>query len=364
MSRKGENIYKRKDGRWEARYIHHYEDGKAKYCSLYGKSYAEVREKRTKELAKIEKMPVSAVKQRAEPEELCLLWLNERKTRVKESTYTRYARIVNKFILPAFSGRRLVMIRASDIYRFQEQMRETLSDKTVSDIMCVFKSVWHYGQELGYPCSAWKQPRLKIKPAGEIAVIPLEVQKQIKLALDGYPENVALGILFTLLTGVRIGELCGLRWGDIDLENCLVHIRRTVERIADLSPVSNRKTKVVITEPKTDHSIRTIPLPESLIAIIRSSRKSPESYLLTGSEKPTEPHTFYTRYKTFLRKNDLGNYTFHAIRHSFATRCVDCGFDIKSLSEILGHADVKTTMNLYVHPTMKMKKRQMDMLTL
>lgn len=204
MPRKGENIYKRKDGRWEARYIHHYEDGKAKYCSLYGKSYAEVREKRMTELAKPDNIRVSAVKRRAEPKELCLLWLNERKTQVKESTYTRYVRIVNKYILPAFSGRMLMTICATDITRFQERMRERLSDKTVSDIMCVFKSVWHYGQEQGYPCSAWKQPRFKMKPAGEIAVIPLEAQKQIKLALDGYHENVALGILFTLLTGVTV----------------------------------------------------------------------------------------------------------------------------------------------------------------
>ena len=364
MPRKGENIYKRKDGRWEARYIHHYENGKAKYCYLYGKTYTEVKEKRKAELAKSEDKRVSTVKQLSDMEELCVLWLNGKRTQVKESTYTRYVRIVTKYILPAFSGKRLMMICSSAIDCFQEQLREKLSDKTVTDIMCIYKSIWYYGQEHGYPCCTWKQPKLKVRKAGEISIIPLEVQKQVKLALEGYHEKVALGILFTMLTGVRIGELCGLRWGDIDLDNSLVYIRRTVGRIADLSSETERKTKVVVTEPKTKNSIRTIPLPESLVDMIRSKRKDPMNYFLTGTSKPTEPHTFYTRYKTFLRKSGLNSYTFHAIRHSFATRCVECGFDIKSLSEILGHSDVKTTMNLYVHPTMQMKKRQMDMLTL
>ena len=105
-------------------------------------------------------------------------------------------------------------------------------------------------------------------------------------------------------------------------------------------------------------------MPDCLIEYIKGFREKDGRYLLTATTKYTEPNTYYSRYKTFLRQNELGEYTFHELRHTFATQCVDKGFDIKSLSEILGHADVSTTMNLYVHPTLQMKKRQMDMLTM
>ena len=120
----------------------------------------------------------------------------------------------------------------------------------------------------------------------------------------------------------------------------------------------------MITEPKTENSERIIPMPEYLVNYIRQYKRNNECYVLTGSTKNTEPHTFYTRYKTFLRKNNLGDYTFHQLRHTFATLCVEQNYDLKSLSEILGHANVQTTMNLYVHPTLQMKKRQMDTLRL
>ena len=196
-----------------------------------------------------------------------------------------------------------------------------------------------------------------------VTILSPETIRRIVKALESYDENVRIGIIFTLYTGIRIGELCGLRWSDIDFDNGYIYIRRTIERIANTDAGRN-KTKVIISEPKTDNSIRIIPMPNELVGFIKQYHKTDDTYLLTGTCKYTEPHSFYMRYKTFLRKNDLGDYTFHELRHTFATRCVDLGFDIKSLSEILGHSDVRTTMNLYVHPTLQMKKRQMDMLRL
>ena len=155
-----------------------------------------------------------------------------------------------------------------------------------------------------------------------------------------------------------------MKWGDIDFENECVYIRRTVERIANLDENAQSKTKVIISEPKTEYSVRTIPLPSCIRDYIKSFQQTDEKYILTGTVNHTEPHTYYMRYKNFLRKNHLGDYTFHELRHTFATQCVDKGFDIKSLSEILGHSNVSTTMNLYVHPTMQMKQRQMDLLQL
>lgn len=363
MPRKGENIYKRADGRWEARYIHHYENGKAKYRYIYGASYSEAKAKRQAELSMPENMRISSVKELATLEDISALWLRNKKNSVKESTYTRYVRTVKKNIIPGFDVQRLQKIDGTVINLFYEKLTNTLSDKTVSDIMCVFRSIWNYGIENGYPCCCRKLPKTKVKKNNEIAVIPPESRKVIETALFAHNNLVSLGIIFTLFTGVRIGEICGLRWGDIDFDNGYAYIRRTVERIADLDSASVKKTKVIVSEPKTDNSVRIIPLPGFLVEYIKDFRANDDKYVLTASTKHTEPHTYYMRYKNYLRKHNLGNYTFHELRHTFATECVDRGFDIKSLSEILGHADVSTTMNYYVHPTLQMKKRQMEMLT-
>ena len=363
MPRKGENIYKRKDGRWEARYIHHYENGKARYRSVYGKTYTEVKEKRLEELLNPESLQPSAVKRLAPIDEICKLWLIARKTRIKESTYTRYVRIVDRYILNHLGGYFISRINTETLEMMQEKLMESLADKTVSDIMSVFKGIWQYGKEKGYPCCSWKVQKVKVKSNNIVTILSPETIRQIVKALENYDEHVRIGIIITLYTGIRIGELCGLRWSDIDLDNNYIYIRRTIERIANTDTGGN-KTKVIISEPKTDHSFRIIPMPIELFGFIKQYAKTDDTYLLTGTCKYTEPHCFYMRYKTFLRKNNLGDYTFHELRHTFATRCVDLGFDIKSLSEILGHSDVRTTMNLYVHPTLQMKNRQMDMLRL
>ena len=363
MPRKGENIYKRKDGRWEARYIHHYEGGKAKYKSIYGNSYTEVRAKRLEELSKPENMKATAVKQLSTLQEICVLWLKTKKPDVKESTYTRYVRAVDKYILPAFEIRQLIKIDKTVIFAAFDMLKKRLSDKTVSDIRCIFKSIWKYGIENQYPCCEFHFPRRKEKPSHKILVIPADTRKRMEAALLECNNQVSLGVFFTLFTGVRIGELCGLKWGDIDFDNGYVHIRRTVERIADLTN-SHQKTKVIISEPKTENSERIIPLPSCLIEYIRRFRLSDDKYILSAGCVPTEPRAFYAKYKQFLLQNNLGDHTFHELRHTFATQCVDMGFDVKSLSEILGHSIVTTTMNLYVPPTLQMKKRQMEKLTM
>ena len=138
---------------------------------------------------------------------------------------------------------------------------------------------------------------------------------------------------------------------------------RTVERIADLNPNSSKKTKVVITEPKTQSSIRIIPLPKFMMDYLKQRRCDNDCYLLTGRRKFTEPHQYYMRYKRFLKRNSIDHHTFHTLRHTFSTRCVEMGFDTKSLSEILGHASITTTLSIYVHPSLQQKKAQMEKLT-
>jgi len=369
MPKRGENIFKRKDGRWEARYIHHYEEGKAVYRYLYGKTYAEAKEKKLAELAKPEQYKTACAKRIAVFDEIAALWLSDIKHTVKESTYARYYRCVEKYLLP-FLKNQLLVKTDRQFYRFlTDKLLEhggshskPLSSKTVADILGVLKAILRYGEENGYPvpsCDCIKYPPQK---STTISILSEAERIRIEQLLTNPEDTLCLGILFALYTGVRIGELCGLRWEDIDFASGIVHIRRTVERIADLDRPAQRKTKVIISEPKTENAVRVIPLSSFLVGLLTAGKKSDDCYLLTGTPKPTEPHQYYVRYRKFLQRNGIDNHTFHALRHTFATRCVELGFDTKSLSEILGHSNVTTTLKFYVHPTLQQKKAQMELL--
>lgn len=369
MPKRGENIFKRTDGRWEARYIHHYENGKAKYRYLYAHSYTEAKAKQRAEIKYAEKFFPAYPKNSATLEALAKLYLDHIKIGVKESTYTRYHRILHKYILPDIGKLRIDRMDAQVMNKFAERLLisggaggKALAPKTVSDILCLLRSVMKYGEENGFPPVSLSALRLPQKPHAKVEILSAESRKMLEAALLRSEDATSLGILFALFTGVRIGELCGLRWGDIDLRSRTAVIRRTVERIADLDPLTPSKTKVIISEPKTESSVRTIPLPTFLAEYMRRMQKSGDIYLVSDKTEFTEPHCFYMRYKNFLKKNGIGNYTFHALRHTFATQCVEYGFDTKSLAEILGHSSVTTTMAFYVHPTIEQKRAQMELL--
>ncbi len=172
-----------------------------------------------------------------------------------------------------------------------------------------------------------------------------------------------LGIFISLYTGLRIGEICGLQWGDIHFDNGTLTVQRTVMRIQNTEPGSKNKTRLVICRPKTDCSNRTIPLPGFLLDILKAQRKAPDIYLTSGERTVQEPRCFYAAYKRLMKYAELEGYNYHTLRHTFATRCIEQDFDAKSLSEILGHSDVNITLKRYVHPSMDMKRKQMERLT-
>ena len=369
MSRRGENIFKRKDGRWEARYIHHYEGGKAKYRYIYGSSYMEAKAKRLAELKSRDIGLLYNTKHSSKFSKLAFLWLCDIKLSVKESTYSRYHRIVTKYLMMYFGNLDVNRIDSQAVNRMisnlstQGGLRQTpLAPKTISYIITVLKSIWHYGITNGFPCRELNGIRLPQKQKRPVKILPDDVIKKIENLLLNPGDTTCMGIVFSMFTGLRIGEICGLKWGDIDIESGTVSIRRTVERIADTDPNAAHKTKVIISAPKTCCSARIIPLPRFLCEYIMPYRMDAECFILTGRSTFTEPHGFYIKYKRFLKENGLENCTFHALRHTFATRCIEAGFDVKSLSEILGHSSVATTMSLYVHPTMEMKRVQMERL--
>ena len=369
MARRGENIFRRRDGRWEARVIEYRENGRRVYRSLYGKSYTEAKAKKEEYYGVRRRENAPAAKKLASFFWLAAGWLESIRGTVKESTYTRYHRTVHSYLAPALGRYPASRLDSPLVGRLKEELlsgggrrRAGLSEKTVSDILSVLKMILLHAAGQGYPVINAAMIRSPRKNRKDVRVVPPEVIGRLEEVLLQSDDAVSLGILLTLHTGIRSGELCGLRWGDINFCHRTLRISRTVERIADLEPGRAARTKLVVSEPKTESSRREIPLPQELCRFLKARRGSPGAYLLTDSEKPSEPHTLYVRYRRLLRRHGFAGYTFHALRHSFATRGIASGFDVKSLSEILGHSDVTTTLRCYVHPSIEQKRRQMETL--
>lgn len=380
MSRHGENIRKRKDGRWEARCIMGYDlNGKARYKYLYGKSYSEVRDMKN-QLAS-QRLPQKSITsgfQHSNTAENIRItfgqligdWLISIRPDVKESTYSKYVFLIEKHILPELGSIQLLYLNNENIEAFtSKKLAEGrlngaggLSPKTVSSLLSIIKLTLRFGIERSYICPnnvIVKNPR-QTKP--DIMILSICEQQKLEEYLFSNPSRIHTGIILSLYAGLRIGEVCALQWGDFNFENNTVTVQRTIMRIQDVSPDAEKKTKVVINRPKTECSYRTIPLPSFLTQYIKNESDREYFYILTGSVSYMEPRYYYLKYKKAMEACDLAHFTYHALRHTFATRCIENNFDLKSLSEILGHANVTTTMQRYVHPSMNLKRQHMDRL--
>lgn len=373
MPRKGENIYKRKDGRWEGRYIKSRRaGGKAIYGYIYAKSYKEVKTKLIKVKAENkQKMQEQIITyNQIEFSQLVESWIQKNEVLLKESTLVKYKNILNSYILPVMGPKRMNEITYKVIEEFYNQLlitggrsKKGLAPKTVADIMSLFRNILKYVADFGIqPACDAKLITVKQTPKS-LRVLSKKEQEQLCQYLY---ENLNLrntGILICLFTGIRIGEICALKWEDIMLEESKIYIHKTMQRIQKLDG-DTQKTKVIITSPKSIYSIRTIPLPDNLVKIISNLKENQKGYFLTGiEEKYLEPRTMQNHFKAILRNCGIQNVNFHVLRHTFATRCIELNFDVKSLSEILGHANVNITMNRYVHPSMELKQENMQKLS-
>ena len=350
MARRGENIYHRKDGRWEGRYKSGYdESGKAKYRSVYGHSYMEAREK----LAPLKtRSPAPHVTCQMTVKELFSEWLSAIKLRVKPSTYANYLMKVEKHILPIFGGLRYDTLTVHILNNFiQEKLGSSLSAKYVSDIIIIFKSMSKYTAKIHGFRNILADVELPKVHRKEAIILTHLQQLQLCRYLQRNLCTTSLCILLSLYTGLRVGEVCGLMWADIDFEKSILTVRRTVQRIRN----SAHGTELISDTPKSHTSQRTIPIPQFLIKLLRESRSNENCYILSGSNHIIEPRTLQRRFKSILKKADLPSVSYHSLRHAFATNCLQAGFDVKTLSEILGHASVETTLNRYVHTSMERK---------
>lgn len=240
---------------------------------------------------------------------------------------------------------------------------EELAPKTVKDILVVVRSILDYTAKRfpgTFPTLNINYPKESKK---EMRVLSREEQTRFSRFLLDDMDSCKFGVLLALLTGIRIGELCALRWENISLKDNTIKICSTMQRLKDMNPDQESKTKIVIGSPKSDTSTRTIPISETAAELCRKMNpQSPAAFVLTGTSHYMEPRTLQYRMERYTEICGLDGVHFHTLRHTFATRCVEVGFEIKSLSEILGHANTTITLDRYVHSSMELKRDNMNKL--
>lgn len=350
-------VYLRKDGRWEARLlIGRQENGKRKYISFYDKTEQMVRYKLDKALKEIENshritdMTIH---------NLFLDWLRASASRHKDSTIANYKMKFRKHIQPKFGEINCTLITPNDIYAFIAEKRDSaLSDGYVRDIVTLFKSIFRYAERT-YQVSNVFNSVTAIKKEHTPMVLP-DKQSLDKLRSYIYEkrDRISLSIAMACEMGMRIGEVCAIKCEDIDWNEKVLTVRNTVQRIS-----CKEGTKVIISAPKTSSSIRKIPIPEKLYDMMTELKTNDNSYLLSGSEKCTEPRNIQYHFNNVLKKLEIDHFNYHALRHMFATKCIQTeGFDVKTLSEILGHSSPEITLRIYVHSDLNRKRACMKLL--
>lgn len=371
MARHSENIRKRKDGRWEARVIcGHQANGRTKYKYLYGQTYDEVRRRKYEMTARNLLSQTTIDNKKRTMAELLEEWLNTIQNHVKESTMAKYQYYVRKHIIPEMGHILLSDLSSDDIEQFKNQKltaerrdkKGGLSPKTVTDMLSVLKLALAYGEEKKYLFAGQIKIRNPRQNKPHINILTVEEQRILLEHVLNQEDTAYLGIVIALYTSLRIGEICALRWEDIDLVHDTLHVCRTIMRITNYDSARTEKTKIIIETPKTECSNRLIPIPEFLKKYLSHFQKDDSHYVITGKQSFMEPRNYYRKYKRIMKECNLVQFNFHALRHTFATRCIEKEFDVKSLSEILGHADVSITMQRYAHPSMNLKRYYMEKL--
>ena len=323
------------------------------YKSLYGKTKEEVLSKYNQ---RIKKDILIFNKELLEND--IYRWLKSAKIRCKKSTYSNYRYIVNARIIPRFAKvkKKSITSEIIDCYT-TELLEEGLSPKTVKDIIILLHQILKFAG-INIKISMPKVPK------NEIQIFKVEDQIKLEKFLLKNMNTTSFGIYFCLYTGLRIGEVCALKWEDIDIENKKIKIKKTITRIKNEDTNAKKKTTIIIDDPKSISSIREIPIPDFIIPVLKEIRKdsTTTNFLITGTNKFIETRTYLNKYKKILQKINLREYNFHALRHTFATRCIENGCDPKTLSEILGHSSVKITLERYVHPNYENKVKMMNQL--
>lgn len=284
---------------------------------------------------------------------ILLEWLDYKKDKVKTQSYSKYYYIINNYLIPILGNKKVRKINEKCIDDFFEnQIIKGLSLSTKKTLLYVLKSSGH--KYLGNVIL-----NIKIKsPKSSIVYFNKEEQKKI----ENYNTNdlKKIGIIICLYTGIRIGELCCLKWEDIDFENGYLNISKTIQRVKNFNNEIKSKTSLVISSPKSFSSKRIIPLSNYLLNYLKKFKSANQNFILTNSLKPLEPRNYEKYFENILLKLKIRKLKFHALRHTFATRSIESGMDIKTLSEILGHSSYRITYEVYVHSSLDFKRKSLN----
>ena len=297
-------------------------------------------------------------------------WLSYKKDYIKESTYANYSNIISNHIAPDLGKYYLKDLNNKIIQEFLLKKYKIgrldnlggLSSKTIRDIVAIIKSSLKFAMKEDL-ISSFNLDFIYPKISSKDKIYTISKQDQDKL-IDYILKNQSsknFGILLTLYSGIRIGELCALQWKDIDFKNNILNINKTLQRVYIKDKQIN-KSKLIITNPKTHNAEREIPLNKDFAKELRKFKTDNEDYILSGSRKWIEPRTYRRFFARTLEKVKIDKINFHGLRHTFATNCIKLGVDYKTVSELLGHATVNITLNLYVHPQMSQKKKCIDLI--
>lgn len=289
------------------------------------------------------------------------LWKVDKKQYVKKSSFSAYTLLIENHLLPNFGNK--IAIEEADVQSFVFQKLETgLSHKTIKDILIVLKMILKFAAKnkwLQYTSFDIQFPTERERH--NIEVLTKTDQKKIMNYIQEHFTFRNLGVYICLSAGMRIGEICALTWEDIDTDNGIISVNRTIQRIYVIED-GIRKTELILDTPKTKNSIREIPISKDLLRILKPFKKivNPSFFVLTNDAKPTEPRTYRSYYKNLMAALKMPELKFHGLRHSFATRCIESNCDYKTVSVLLGHSNISTTLNLYVHPNMEQKKKAIE----
>ena len=365
MARRGENIRKRSDGRWEGRYIKDRSaDGKPCWGYVYGATYTEVREISARKKAEYGIYNLNSTD--ITFSEISEQWLYSVRHGVKESTFSHYQYTLRHYLQPVFGDFKVSALSEKILEQGllavitpangkQKPLGATMAQECLSMLRRICKYAAHF--HLIRPLEI--MVKLPQKSPKVLLPFTTEEQKKLQSFVMDAPTPRKIGLLLGFQLGLRIGEICGLKWGDFDLSAGTVTIQRTVTRIS----CGNGHTKVVVQSPKTRTSRREIPIPKQLLIMLKKLRGcvSNAAWFLSGNEsKPTEPRCYRKSIKSYLKQATVRQVRPHALRHTFATTCLQAGCDVKTLSELLGHANANITLQRYVHSDLTRKRREMN----
>lgn len=301
--------------------------------------------------------------------DLLSIWLEKQKQARALSTYVKYRHLADRYISPYFRSIQLSKVDLPLLQTFRNSLLSPdslhpLGNGTIRCILLLVNSILRISYETGQTNGILYLPPRLPKKRPEVPVFTLQEQEQLEHYLTAHTGVSEAVIYLGLYTGLRVGELCALRWENIHFSDRYLHVRHTVQRLTRLD--TTHKSELILSGPKSISSNRLVPLPAFLLPILQpySHPEHPDYFLLSQSaSSPMDPRTFQNHYQRILSQAGLRYLNFHAIRHTFATRCITNGMDPKTLSEILGHSDLKVTLEYYFHSSLEFKKEQIDRLT-